>query len=237
MADEHPSTQPSFESAGDVGLLGMWVFLATEVLFFGALFMAYTFVRWESPATVAAASGHLELLLGGINTVVLLTSSFILTLGLFFHGLGRTRLAMWLIIATAMLGVLFLCIKATEYLHVAHEGLLPGRHFRYERIAPSASPMPGGMTGALGMRGAPMPSAVPGVAELFFWLYFVMTGLHGLHLLVGIGLLGVVAALLWRNPAGVSPGTVHNVGLYWHFVDVIWIFLFPLLYLAGHWKF
>ena len=96
--------------------------------------------------------------------------------------------------------------------------------------------MPGGILGALGTRGESYPQEIPSVSELFFWLYFVMTGLHGLHVVIGVVLLLVIAVML-RRPGGASRNTVHNAGLYWHFVDVVWIFLFPLLYPACHWKF
>lgn len=220
--------------------LGMWIFLATEVLFFGGLFMAYAFVWWASPGTVAAASRHLELLLGSINTFILLTSSFVMTLGLWFHDQGNRRAAAWLLTITAMLGCVFLGIKGFEYSQVIKEELLPGAHFRYgptdtlharDRGIGREDPMPEGIVGALGTRGSHDPRVIPGVAQLFFWLYFVMTALHGIHLLVGIVLVGLLVLGLRRN-WDLSPNLMHNAGLYWHFVDLIWIFLFPLLYLA-----
>lgn len=227
-----------FETADqqrDASTLGMWIFLGTEVLFFGALFMAYTFLCWSSPSAVNEGSRHLELVMGGINTAVLLTSSFVMTLGLYFHDIGRQRWAVWMLVITAAMGILFLVIKGTEYAHVGHEGLFPGVHFRYEHAHPGGDPMPGGIIGALGMRGGEGQLATSGAVELFFWLYFVMTGVHALHVIIGIVMLLIVAAML-RRTRGVSINTVHNAGLYWHFVDVVWIFLFPLLYLAGHWK-
>jgi len=240
MNEEPSPTERHFENAEqqrDVATLGMWIFIATEVLFFGVLFMAYTFVRWESPVTVAAASRHLELGLGAINTAVLLTSSFVMTLGIFFNDRGRRRLAAWLLVVTALMGMFFLAIKTTEYVHVINEGHFPGTRFQYEHFHPeTANPMPSGIVGALGTQGESHPQEIPSVSELFFWLYFVMTGLHGLHVVIGVVLLLVIAVML-RRPGGASRNTVHNAGLYWHFVDVVWIFLFPLLYLACHWKF
>lgn len=220
----------------DAAMLGMWIFLGTEVLFFGALFLAYTFLRWASPAAVSVGSRHLELVMGSINTAVLLTSSFVMTLGLYFYDLGRRRLAIWMLLITAVMGLLFLTIKGTEYVHAIHEGFLPGTQFRYGQAQPyGGNPIASGLVGAVGSRGLPDQGAVPGVVELFFWLYFVMTGLHGLHVIIGVVMLLVIAAMLLRTQ-GVSPNTMHNAGLYWHFVDVVWIFLFPLLYLAGNWK-
>lgn len=221
------------EQQREAAALGMWIFLATEVLFFGALFMAYTFLRWASPAAVSAGSAHLELVMGSINTAVLLTSSFVMTLGLHFHDLGRRRMASWMMVITAVLGLLFLVIKGTEYAHVSHEGFLPGVTFRHGQGG--GNPMPGGLVGALGSGGGVSPTGFPAGTELFFWLYFVMTGLHSLHVLIGVVMLLIIAAMLQRAKR-VSSNTVHNAGLYWHFVDVVWIFLFPLLYLAGHWK-
>ena len=165
---EEEPIQHHFETAEqqrDAAALGMWIFLGTEVLFFGALFMAYTFLRWSNPAAVAAGSRHLELLLGSINTAVLLTSSFVMTVGLYFHNMGRRRLASWMLIATAIMGMLFLGIKATEYSHVIHEGYLPGAHFRPGEEHLEGNPMPGGLVGALGTRGTPAQTEIPGSTE------------------------------------------------------------------------
>ncbi len=215
--------------------LGMWIFLGTEVLFFGALFMAYTFLRWANPAAVSEGSRHLELWIGSVNTAVLFTSSFVVTLALYAHDLARKRLAFWMLMVAAAMGLVFLSLKGLEYAHVGSEGLFPGAQFRYRQVHPGMSPMPGGLTGALGARGNPLQGVNPGSVELFFWLYFVMTAVHAVHLLVGIVCLVVVAAWLRRRKR-VSYNTIHNVGLYWHFVDIIWIFLFPLLYLAANWN-
>ena len=192
----------SREQQQDAATLGMWVFLATEVLFFGVLFMGYAYVRWRYPGVVEAASRHLEIVQGSINTAVLLTSSFIMATGVLLAEQGRHRAAALALGVTAGMGGVFLAIKGTEYAAVIGEGFLPSA---------------GGA----------------GDERLFFWLYFVMTGLHALHVLIGVTLLAVLAWLM-RKPHGVSLNTVRNTGLYWHFVDLVWVFLFPLLYLAGH---
>ena len=265
---EHHFATP--EQQRDTAIFGMWIFLGTEVLFFGGLFMGYTFLRWSSPVTVETASRHLELILGSINTAILLTSSFIMTLGIHFADRHRPRKAAAMLAITAALGIAFLCIKATEYSRVIHEGLLPGTGFRIDRVltdskAPApirrslgpkltgslfeedrstrtrtrpelhVDPFQSGISGALGPgSGVDARRVVPGIAELFFWLYFVMTGLHAVHLLIGV-VMSLIVAFMLREPSGVSANTIHNVGLYWHFVDMVWVFLFPLLYLAGHW--
>ena len=224
----------SSEQQRDTAIFGMWIFLGTEVLFFGGLFMAYTFLRWASPNAVEMGSRQLEFPLGCINSAILLTSSFVMTVGIHFSENGRPRLGAFLLSVTAVLGMAFLCVKGLEYSHVIHEGLLPGSGFRTDRMM-AGDPLQAGIVGALGQQAIPNPQqVVPAVTELFFWLYFVMTGLHAVHLLIGIGLCLVVAFLL-RRPGGVSANTVHNTGLYWHFVDIVWMFLFPLLYLSGHW--
>ena len=237
MKSESPASHlfDNPEHQRQTAALGMWIFLGTEVLFFGALFMAYTFLRWASPAAVSEGSRHLELWIGSLNTVVLLTSSFVVTLALYAHDQGRHRLASWMLLAAAAMGLLFLSLKGMDYIHVGSEGFFPGTQFRYRQVHPGVSPMPGGLTGALGARGHPLQGVSPGSIELFFWLYFVMTALHAVHLMVGIVALLIVAAWLHRRKQ-VSYNTIHNVGLYWHFVDIIWIFLFPLLYLAANWK-
>jgi cytochrome c oxidase subunit 3 len=192
----------SHKQQQDAATLGMWLFLATEVLFFGVLFMGYAYVRWRYPGIVEAASRHLEIVMGSVNTAVLLTSSFIMAAGVLLAEQARHRAAALAVGVTALMGMVFLAIKGTEYATVMGEGFLPS-------------------------------AKEGGDDRLFFWLYFVMTGLHALHVLIGVVLLLILAWLL-RKPQGVGLNTVRNAGLYWHFVDLVWVFLFPLLYLAGH---
>ena len=187
--------------------LGMWVFLATEVLFFGGLFTGYTVYRIAYPEAFFEASHHLYMWIGAVNTGVLLISS--LTMALAVHaateGARRTTLA-WLA-ATAALGLAFLAIKAVEYRLDYLDGLVPGAAFTY--------------TG-------PYPEHV----ELFMTLYFVMTGLHALHMVIGVACLAVLALTVTRMKTPDRLATpIEMTGLYWHFVDIVWIFLFPLLYL------
>jgi cytochrome c oxidase subunit 3 len=197
-------TQQS-EAAG----LGMWVFLISELMFFGGMFAAYTVYRWRFPQGFMDASRHQELWLGSINTAVLICSSLTMALAVRAAQLRRRRALVWLLIVTMALGTLFLGIKFTEYGHKFEEGLAPGPSFTY-----------------------PAPYARP--AELFFIFYFTMTGIHALHLTIGICVLGVLLAGAWRGTFSAGYyNPIEVAGLYWHFVDIVWIFLFPLLYLIG----
>jgi cytochrome c oxidase subunit III len=192
---------------------GMWVFLASEVLFFGPLLFGYLYVRTQFPDASAAASRHTDMLLGTLNTALLLTSSLCMALAASARGAGRTRRASWLLAATAALGVAFLAIKGWEWHAELTRQLFPGPSFR---------PADAGT-----------PALLDGM-ELFFILYFALTGLHALHLMLGVLGCGVLAVALGRGAGGFgSAHRVELVGLYWHFVDVAWIFLYPLLYLVG----
>jgi len=189
--------------------LGMWVFLATEVMFFGGMILAYTVYRWLYPSAFAHGSQHLSVVIGGVNTGVLLASSFTVVLAVHAARHGARRLLVGSLVATILLGATFLVFKGYEWHHHWKEGLVPGIRF------------------------LPTGPEAPQLA-LFFWLYFAMTGVHALHLTIGIGVMAVIALMARRGrftPAYYNP--VEVAGLYWHFVDVVWIFLLPLLYLLG----
>jgi cytochrome c oxidase subunit III len=187
--------------------LGMWVFLATEIMFFGGLFTVYVIYHWAYPEAFAHGSQHLDLWWGAINTGVLLTSSLTMALAVRAAHASMQATLFRLLVTTAACGVLFLFIKGIEYHHKFVDRLVPGIAFHY------ASP------------------DAPHV-ELFFWIYFGLTGLHGIHVLVGIVLLSVLAARTGQGRAGArNPMPVEICGLYWHFVDIVWVFLYPLLYL------
>ena len=189
--------------------IGMWVFLATEVLFFGGLILGYAVYRSTYPEAFQEGSHHLDLLLGSINTAVLITSSLTMALAVHSAQEGRSRALIVFLLLTMLIGMGFLGIKGTEYVHKYHENLVPGLRFVY--------------------RG---PQA--GQVELFLLLYFLMTALHALHLTVGIGILGVLVWLAWRGHFSADYyAPIETSGLYWHFVDLVWIFLLPLLYLIG----
>lgn len=189
--------------------LGMWIFLATEILFFGGMFLAYTVYRYRFPEDFRHASAHTLIWVGTINTAILLLSSFTMVLAVRASELRNRVAAVRLLCATAGLGALFLLIKAFEYRHEIAEGLLPGSLFHF---GPADGP----------------------AARLFFYIYFLMTGVHALHVAIGVVLLGGFAlrAHRTRNLAGMAT-SIDLLGLYWHFVDVVWVFLFPLIYLIG----
>jgi len=199
----------TMEQQRDASSLGMWVFLVTEILFFGGLFLAYTVYRSEYARAFAEASRHLDITLGTFNTVVLIVSSLTMALAVFSAATGRRRALLVLLIATMVLGGVFLGVKAVEYGHKFHDHLVPGPHFRF-------------------------PGPYARQAEIFYSLYFAMTGLHAAHMIVGIGILTVLVLQARKGRYGPAYYTPVEVsGLYWHFVDIVWIFLFPLLYLIG----
>jgi cytochrome c oxidase subunit III len=211
MADGHSVVAHHFadlEQQRSANLLGMWTFLATEVLFFGGLFAAYMVYRAIYPGAFIEGSHHLDLVLGTVNTVLLLTSSLTIVLAVHYTQAGESRRPTWLLVATLVLGVVFLVIKGLEYLHKFEEGLVPGPNFALE--TPNLGPV-----------------------MLFFVLYFVMTGLHAIHMIIGIGVLGYMAWQSWRGRYLADYMPVELLALYWHFVDIVWIFLFPMLYLVS----
>jgi cytochrome c oxidase subunit 3 len=199
----------NLEQQKEAASLGMWLFLATEVLFFGGLFAVYSIYRSWYPEAFAAASHEMVVWAGTTNTVVLITSSLTMALAVHAAQMGERRVVMWFLAATMLLGLAFLGIKAFEYYTEFAEHHVPGSGFMFE----------------------PMYARQ---AQIFFSLYFVMTGLHALHMIIGLGLMAVMFYWVWRGTITreyFSP--IEVSGLYWHFVDIVWIFLFPLLYLIG----
>lgn len=193
----------------DAATLGMWVFIVTEVLFFGGLFVTYAVYRRWYPDAFAAASRELDIVLGATNTAVLITSSLTMALAVHAAQTGKRKLVMLFLAATILLGSMFLGIKSIEYYRKFAEHYVPGPSFAFDPTYQRQ-------------------------AQIFFSLYFVMTGLHAVHMIIGIVILLVMLWLAWRGvitPGYFSP--LETTGLYWHFVDIVWIFLFPLLYLVG----
>lgn len=208
MPDAHTALQEQFEEMPqqkEAATLGMWAFLATEVLFFGAMFLAYIVYRNAYPQAFAQASHHTIVLYGTINTAILLTSS--LTMALAVHSVRENNIR-WLwrfLCITVLLALGFLVVKGLEYHEDVSEHLWPGKHFRTD---------------------------LPPQAQIFWVLYWIMTGVHALHVTVGIGLLSTIAWMSSRRKFSDAYYTpVEMAGLYWHFVDIIWIYLYPLLYL------
>lgn len=189
--------------------VGIWLFLMTEVMMFGGLFVAYTVYRFNHPQAFAEGSSSMDILLGSINSAILLTSSLTMGFAEFNAKLGRRRLVTILLVITILIGLAFLGIKFTEYYEHYQQHEAPGVWFNH--------------TGPL----------APGV-QMFYVFYFIMTGLHAVHMIIGIFL---ILGLIFRNFIGSFSATYHTpvsvVGLYWHFVDIVWIFLYAIFYLPG----
>jgi cytochrome c oxidase subunit 3 len=209
--------------------LGMWLFLATEILFFGGLFAGYAQYRFSYPAEFAAGSLHLDVRLGAINTAVLLTSSLTMALAVRAAQTNDCRGTVRLLAVTIVLGSVFLGIKAYEYYHKYEQHLIPGSSFTL------STPHGDGNTASAPdtPRVAADASEIDeGPVEIFFSFYFAMTGLHAVHMVIGVAVLGVLLAAARRGAFSSDYFTpVEMSGLYWHFVDIVWVFLFPLLYL------
>jgi len=202
-------TQPHFRERAhqlDSARLGMWAFISSEVLFFSPLLMSYIVLRLTYYDGVAAASQHTDFIAGTVNTAVLLTSSLLMALANHAAQEGLARQTTYLLRAGAMLGMIFLAIKFYEYYDDWRTHLVPGVSFLFAPEHKHA-------------------------AELFFYLYFCLTGLHALHLLVGICIVLLIAQRTAHNLSA-SQHAVEITALYWHFVDVMWVFLYPMLYLV-----
>jgi cytochrome c oxidase subunit 3 len=196
------------EQQKDASTLGMWVFLITEIMFFGGMFLAYTVYRDLYPHVFAVASSSLNAVIGAINTAVLLCSSFTMVLAVRAAQLGQRRVIIVFLILTLILGLAFLGVKAYEWNEKFQEHHVPGPSFHLEGVD------------------------LQGPAQLFFSLYFAMTGLHALHMVIGVGILTWLLIQTYKGKFSAEYMTpVDIAGLYWHFVDIIWIFLFPLFYL------
>lgn len=218
--EHHPELLHHFateEQQKDASNLGMWIFLGTEVMFFGGLFCAYLIYRgWYYP-DFAAASTSISAALGGTNTAVLICSSLTVVLAIWAAQTSRRALLLVMLALTMIFGVVFLGIKGIEYKQKFDEHHVPGASFNFEH-----EPVPG----------HPDQYANPRHAEIFFALYFIMTGLHALHMIVGLGIFSWLLWMAWKRRFTPEYHTPLEIGgLYWHFVDIIWIYLFPLLYL------
>lgn len=207
---EHEHHFQDLETQAHAARLGMWVFLASEALLFGALFTLYSAARVQHAESFREGIAHTDKVLGSLNTLILLTSSFTVAAAVHVLKAGRRGTAILCLLASIAMGALFMVFKLLEWSHHFHEGIYPGggTHFFHEHPA----------------QGLP----------IFFTLYYIMTGLHALHVLAGMTVLGIMALGIVRGL--VSPSHAHRLevgALYWHLVDVVWIFLWPIFYLTG----
>lgn len=190
---------------------GIWVFMATEILMFGGLFIGYILMHAKYPEMFAEGAKYLDWRLGFVNTLVLIFSSLTMALGIYYNQVNQSKKATVALALTIVCGLIFMCIKYYEYTHKFHLGIYPGRYLNLDMVKPEHANL-----------------------GLYFGLYFCMTGLHGIHVLVGMSL---ITWVMIRNMKGEFNSKyytpVEGVGIFWHIVDLIWIFLFPLLYLVG----
>jgi cytochrome c oxidase subunit 3 len=212
MAESGSIVAHQFDNAAqqqDAANIGMWAFLVTEVLFFGGMFLGYSIYRYRFPQAFALSSNHMDIVLGTINTAVLITSSLTVVLAIQAARQDRRDALVRLLGLTIVLGFIFLGLKSTEYYHKYQEHLVPGMNFAY-------------------------PDDAARHAAIFFSFYFAMTGMHALHMIIGIAIFAFLIRAARRGRyTSVYYTPVEIAGLYWHFVDIIWIFLFPLFYLLG----
>jgi len=204
------------EQQRDAASLGMWLFLATEVMFFGGMFCAYLVYRYLFFNEFAAGSRSLDIYLGTINTAVLICSSLTVALGVRAAQMGKRTLLVVFLLLTLVFGLAFLGIKAIEWHDKYKEHHIPGASFNADDI----------------VKEYPQITINQPHEQIYFSLYFAMTGLHALHMVIGVGLFSYITYFAWKGRYTANYYTpVENAGLYWHFVDIVWIYLFPLLYL------
>ncbi len=297
-AVHHPGLQHQFdnmEQQREAGAIGMWAFLVQEVMFFGGLFMAYLLYRSKYPMAFAAGSNHLDVVMGAVNTVVLIVSSLTMALAVYYSQLGNRKALCGFIVLTMIFGSVFLGVKAIEYNDKFQHNLIPfeigGLQFKWNEMQwheakNRGEKIPAEVEAYLKQHEAHGAADSADVAhteegahhldknyklpiysngkdgdkeliekhatatekelyfkdptiwgkkvQLFYWIYFAMTGLHALHMIVGLGIMAWLLWTAWKGRYGPEyHSPVEISGLYWHFVDIVWIFLFPLLYLLG----
>jgi len=204
------------EQQRDASTLGMWLFLATEIMFFGGMFCAYLIYRSWYYNEFAAGSRSLDITLGTINTAVLICSSLTVALAVRAAQMGKRKLLVTLLLLTIVFGFAFLGIKGVEWYQKFEEHHIPGHAFNAADL----------------VQAYPQIHIDQSHEQIYFSLYFAMTGLHALHMIIGVGIFVWLTYYAWRGrytPKYYTP--VEMCGLYWHFVDIVWIYLFPLLYL------
>ncbi len=243
--DDHGVLHHHFEDMQqqrEATTLGMWAFLCTEVMMFGGLFFVYTLYRWTATQRAHdlgmtdpffVGSELLNQPLGLINTFVLLASSFTMALGVYYAQMRNRKMLMNMLVATWIFGLAFLVIKGFEWTADWHEGLIPALNWHPEHAISLAAE-------ATGLTAAEAANAVSSVnlshLQMYFVIYFCMTGLHAIHMVIGLGIVAWFWMLAKRGMfTNGNDQPVELVGMYWHFVDIVWVFLFPLLYLTtGH---
>jgi cytochrome c oxidase subunit 3 len=199
--------------------LAMWLFLATEVLLIGPVFIAYLVYRYRWPEAFARGSSELHYWIGFANTGIIMTTSFTMTLGLHAAKLGHNRRVIAFLSATVLLGLCFLAMKGTDYFLEAQDGLVPGINF--QTISPEEKGLP-----------PAQQHPRPAQQRLFMLFFFILTAIHALHMTVAICILLVLIVMTWRGHFSAAYHTpIENAGLYWHFVDCIWIMIFTSMYL------
>jgi len=241
-AEHHPALQHHFSTMGqqkEAAVVGMWVFLLTEILFFGGLFMAYLLYRTWYFEAFAEASKTVSIFWGALNTAVLIGSSLTMALAVRSAQTNKRNATVTWLILTMILGTVFLGVKGIEYYDKFQHHHVPGPHFVWaHEEAPGAAleagtAAEGGAAAAAEHATAMGPDQLQRVTQIYFSLYFTMTGLHALHMIVGIVLMIIITRMAWKGKFDSEYYTpVEMSGLYWHFVDIVWIFLFPLLYLV-----
>lgn len=231
---QHAHHFDSVEHEFDASKFGIWVFLCTEILMFGGLFVGYIFYSNRYPEIFEAGSQFLDWKLGAINTAVLLLSSFTIAISIRNIQMKQKKAAIRNMIITLLCGCVFMGIKYKEYTHKFHQGIYPGKYFDYKPHGAEHSKAPEGVSKKAEKHGDDIEhmDKLPENIALYFSFYFVMTGIHGTHVIIGMGL------ILWclirtRNdefdPEYYTP--LEGAALFWHLVDLVWIYLFPLLYL------
>jgi cytochrome c oxidase subunit 3 len=247
--EHHPALVHQFddmEQQKEASTFGMWVFLLTEIMMFGGLFAAYLIYRLKYYPAFVAGSTSISVSWGFANTLVLIGSSFTMAMGVWYAQKGKRGPQMWFIIATMFLGAVFLGVKAKEYYDKYDECHIPGhvigKGFNAWGGCEAGNPKLGNIAEEIQERareaGQELPESVAiqtaQQTEIFFSFYFAMTGLHAFHMVIGLGLMSWLLLRASRGEFGPDYFTpVELGGLYWHFVDIVWIFLFPLLYLIS----
>jgi cytochrome c oxidase subunit 3 len=239
VPEHDPHLQHHFADMGqqkEAAQLGMWVFLITEIMFFGGMFSAYLIYRYWFYTPFVLGSTSLNIVYGAVNTAVLICSSLTMAMGVHSAALGKKKSLITYLIITLFFGLVFLGIKGVEYHDKWVEHHVPGHDFRFDSITDIHGHEIRTYTDAHG-HVLKIADTDQGAAQIYFSLYFALTGMHALHMIIGVGLLTTLILMAARDKFSAHWYTpVENIGLYWHFVDIVWIFLFPLLYLISRVK-